>query len=135
MDINILPENIVPDTLITLQIHGVVAIPIGHRVEVDIFEYVGDTFLGLGKPKPQYEFPFVIDIETGISYGNLEHFYKLNHSFKGTELFNAQVAPMEDLDVFKSFEGIVQNCNIFTSKLNGITTQTTLIIKVSKFIT
>lgn len=136
MNINILPENLVPNTLITLQMRGVAAIPVGHRVEVRIFNAPEKTsFLNLEKSKPLFDSPLVFDIDTGIYYGDLHQFYNLNHIYKPNQVFDAQITPFEHLSVYRAFEGLVQHCNVLSARMEGIFIQTTLAIKITKPIT
>ena len=52
---------------IILQLIGVVPIPVGHEVEIRVF--LVDTAVFGSKLEPQLDSPLVIDIDTGIQYG------------------------------------------------------------------
>ncbi len=128
---SIILENIEPDMTLTLQVHGVVAIPIGHRIEIRILKLKNKNhFFNKDEVEPIIEFPLITDMETGVRYGALNQFYDLNHIYNIMQLFDAKTTPLEYYTVYKIFYGVVENCNVLTAKMEGIQTQTTLVIRI-----
>lgn len=51
---------------------GVVPIPVGHAVEIRVF--IVDTAVFGTKLEPMFDEPLIIDLDTGVIYGEASHF-------------------------------------------------------------
>lgn len=121
-----LSDNINPNEQVIIRLYGAATIPVGHNVNVCVFAVKQSFFKGL---EPEYNYPLITDLETGINYGNLLHFCPPN-DFSFSIFFNTSPMPNESLQVFKEFKGIVRSCNVLSYKnANDTQTQTTLVIE------
>lgn len=113
-----------------IQMHGAASIPVGHRIEIHIYLLGGLGLFGTGTPKPQFEYPLITDLETGIQYGDMFQFYELvDKAYKDNQLFEAQTIPLENLQEHSNFRGKILACNVLTNNRNNSRLQTTLLIE------
>lgn|GEM_PF-1301522 len=122
------PRNIYVGTTMSstgpvpLHVHGAVAIPVGHRVEIHVY-------YGTDSSEPQFEYPLIADLETGIQYGALGHFHEDFSAYREGQLFEAQVTPMPNLREHSRWRGKVLVCNVLFTGIKRSELQTTLLIE------
>lgn len=107
----------------TFTIAGTVPIPVGHRVEVVVFERDVGTFVAEWQPAPQQ--PLVRDLDTGIVFGRPFHFTS------DTMFGESDVAPLEPLATLRTFDRVVGRvlvCRVLEIESHGTWHQTTLVV-------
>ncbi len=83
---------------------GVLPIPVGHEVEVRVF--LLDTALFGKKLEPQLQDPLIVDLDTGIVYGEAWHFGKVSGIVNDVQQ-NLPLEPRADLQVYERWRGRV----------------------------
>ncbi|MCL2777647.1 MAG: hypothetical protein FWD73_06555 [Polyangiaceae bacterium] len=112
---------------VVLQVHGAVAIPVGHRVEIRVYYSFGETGLfSVDPPAPQFDSPLITDLETGIQYGKLRHFCDASLY---SEFAPAQATPLPYLREHSRWRGKILVCNVLFCGGQYDQLQTTLLIE------
>lgn len=112
------------DTVI-LQVPGAAPIPAGRTVSICILSTKG--LLGY---KPDFTFPLITDLETGIRYGSVMHFTD-NKTPSTGPFFNRSTELSEFVKVHKEFQATVKACHVLSSMRQGnLWTQTTLVVEI-----
>jgi hypothetical protein len=107
----------------TFVILGVVAVPVGHRVEVTVFTRdVGVVRVDL-VPQPQE--PLVRDLDTGVAYGRIFHF---SHQEGVQPDVTLPLEARTDLEVAERVVGRVVACRVISGGRREAWHQTTLVI-------
>lgn len=110
--------------------HGQVVIPIGHVVEVRIFE--GDEGVFGKKWVPQPHAPVIVDRTTGVVYGREDHFLAQGSRVAGEVRPELPLEVRADLREHDRFVGEVKACRIAFSGAGGAqTVQTSLLVEVA----
>ena len=113
-----------------VQMHGAVALPVGRQIELRIYLLGGLGLFGTGSPKPQFDYPLIKDLETGIQYGDLFQFYAdMGKAYNANQLFAAQENPLENLQEHSILTGKILACNVLSDIRTYDRIQTTLVIQ------
>lgn len=109
-----------------IQIPGAIPVPVGHRVEIRIFNMHGL----FGGNKPLFEYPLIKDMETGIQYGDLDNFDTGKNAARNM-LPDAQITLQKNLDEYANLKGKIQACNVNYKHISlyELFLQTTLVIE------
>jgi hypothetical protein len=104
-----------------------VPIPVGHRIEVRVF--VRDS--GRKKGEPSFDEPFLIDLDTGVTFGTDWHVRRLDGYRPGT-VQDLPVAPRQELAVHSVWRGTVTAARVTTvGSGDSLFQQSTLVIAPS----
>lgn len=109
----------------------IVPIPVGHRVELRFFLQDAGGWKQRLVPCPTE--PLVIDLDTGVEYGNWWH-YSDAAGVKGncTPPNEYPLAQRASLETFETVTGRVLSCRVLTEAMNTMYhAQTTLVLDVS----
>lgn len=109
----------------TLTLRGVRPIPVGHRVEVVVFWIPGD---GLFSPKQRQSEPLILDLETGVRYGTMEHFRDPPTLVTPGQSMTLPVN-VRSLPTKEHWRGKVLVCNVVHTGISRAEEQTTLVIE------
>jgi len=120
---------------IVLHLHGAIAIPVGHHVEVRVYYSAGEKgLLGVGhtEPAPMFDMPLVTDLDTGIGYGHIHLFHAHEGaSARAGTVLTVSLAPLPELREHSRWVGKVTGCTVL---YQGIASQsrelqTTLVLE------
>lgn len=109
-----------------MQIPGALPIPVGHRVEIIIYN-MGGLF---GGNHPLFERPLIKDLDTGVQFGDLDNFDTGKNAARNM-LPDAQITPHQHLNEYARITGKIQACNLNYKHISlyELFLQTTLVIQ------
>ncbi len=93
----------------TIRTVGVVAIPVGHRIDVRTFARDVGTFRT--KIEIDEDAPLIVDLETGITYGDASHFEEVR-MYRSGEVRDVPLTVRADLQPGRHWQGRVVHTQV-----------------------
>jgi hypothetical protein len=112
---------------VTLECVGSYPIPVGHRVEVRMFEAPGGL-LQSAQSRPQE--PSILDRDTGVVYGHAWHYAKLSSALTPWQTQPLSPEVRADLREVWRATGVVDACRVVWVTMGSVGfPQTTLVLR------